>query len=41
MEFGKGMAYSDELFASLCMTEDAKEGIDAFLDKRKPVWKEK
>ena len=41
MEFGKGMAYSDELFASLCMTEDAKEGVDAFLNKRKPVWKEK
>ena len=41
MEFGKAMAYSDELFAALCMTEDAKEGVDAFLNKRKSEWKEK
>lgn len=39
MEFGKALEYSNEMFASLCITEDAKEGIDAFLNKRKPVWK--
>ncbi len=28
-----------ELFASLCVTEDAHEGLQAFAEKRKPVWK--
>ena len=41
MEFGKALEYSNETFAALCMTEDAQEGVDAFLNKRKPVWKEK
>lgn len=41
MEFGKALEYSNETFAALCVTEDAKEGVDAFLNKRKPVWKEK
>jgi enoyl-CoA hydratase/carnithine racemase len=41
MEFAKALDYSNEMFASLCVTEDAKEGIDAFLNKRKPVWKER
>ena len=41
MEFGKALAYTNEVFAALCMTEDAKEGVDAFLKKRKPQWKEK
>jgi enoyl-CoA hydratase/carnithine racemase len=41
LEYGKALAYSNELFAALCMTEDAKEGIDAFLSKRKPQWKGK
>ena len=30
-----------ELFAALCSTEDAEEGVLAFLGKRKPEWKEK
>ena len=41
MEFGKAVEHSNEVFAALCVTEDAKEGIDAFMNKRKPVWKEK
>ena len=41
MEFGKALEYSNEMFAALCVTEDATEGINAFLEKRKPEWKEK
>jgi enoyl-CoA hydratase/carnithine racemase len=41
MEFGKALEYSNETFAALCLTEDAHEGIDAFLKKRKPAWKER
>ena len=41
MEFGKALEYSNETFAALCVTEDAQEGVDAFLKKRKPIWKEK
>ena len=41
MEFGKALEYSNETFAALCVTEDAQEGVDAFLKKRKPGWKEK
>jgi 1,4-dihydroxy-2-naphthoyl-CoA synthase len=26
-------------FAMLCSTEDAHEGVDAFLNKRTPEWK--
>ena len=41
MEFGKALEYTNETFAALCVTDDAQEGVDAFLNKRKPVWKEK
>jgi enoyl-CoA hydratase/carnithine racemase len=30
-----------DLFAALCSTEDAEEGVKAFLEKRKPVWRER
>ena len=39
LEYGKAMAYTNELFAALCVTEDAREGIDAFLNRRKAEWK--
>ena len=31
----------NEAFARLCSTEDAKEGVQAFFDKRRPHWQEK
>ena len=34
-----GLAYERQLFYSLFATEDQKEGMDAFLNKRKPQWK--
>jgi len=39
MEYAKALEYSNEMFASLCVTEDGQEGVDAFLNKRKPEWK--
>jgi len=37
--YHQALNYMDELFASLCATEDALEGIEAFLEKRDPIWK--
>ncbi len=39
MGFENALEYSDEMFAELCTTEDAIEGVNAFKEKRKPVWK--
>ena len=39
MEFDKAMEYSDEIFAELCTIDDALEGVNAFKEKREPVWK--
>jgi len=39
MEFDKAMEYSDEMFAELCTIDDALEGVNAFKEKREPVWK--
>ena len=39
MTIPDALTYSNEMFASLCVTEDAREGVDAFLNKRKAVWK--
>ena len=41
MEYHKAFEYMNEVFARLCTTEDAKEGAAAFMEKRKPVWKER
>jgi len=37
--YHQALDYMDEMFASLSATEDALEGIDAFMEKREPVWK--
>jgi enoyl-CoA hydratase/carnithine racemase len=37
--YHQALDYMDELFASLCSTEDSQEGINAFLEKREPVWR--
>ena len=39
LPYHQSLDYMGELFASLCVTEDAQEGIAAFQEKRKPVWK--
>jgi enoyl-CoA hydratase/carnithine racemase len=41
LDYKKALEYSNEMFAALCVTEDAKEGVEAFLAKRQPVWKVK
>lgn len=41
LDYYKAFEYMNEAFARLCSTEDAKEGISAFKEKRSPVWKEK
>jgi enoyl-CoA hydratase/carnithine racemase len=40
-DYYKAFDYMNEAFARLCATEDAKEGVAAFREKRAPVWKEK
>lgn len=39
LPYHQSIDYMGELFASLCATEDAREGLTAFVEKRKPVWK--
>ena len=41
LDYYKSFEYMNEAFARLCSTEDAKEGIGAFFEKRSPEWKEK
>ncbi len=41
MDYHKQFHHMNEAFARLCTTDDAKEGVSAFLQKRNPVWKHK
>jgi enoyl-CoA hydratase/carnithine racemase len=38
MSFDESIAYTESQIALLAMTEDAKEGLNAFAEKRKPSW---
>ena len=38
MSFDESIAYTESQIALLAMTEDAKEGLKAFAEKRKPLW---
>ncbi len=42
LSFEEAFAYSEELYLNRLMkTEDASEGLQAFMEKRKPVWKDR
>ena len=38
MSFDESIAYTESQIALLSMTEDAKEGLKAFGEKRTPNW---
>jgi enoyl-CoA hydratase/carnithine racemase len=39
LDYYKQFEYMNEAFARLCTTEDAKEGVAAFFERRNPKWK--
>lgn len=39
MNYDKQFEYMNEAFARLCTSDDAKEGVAAFFEKRNPEWK--
>jgi enoyl-CoA hydratase/carnithine racemase len=41
MDYFRQFDLMNEAFARLCSTDDAKEGVSAFFEKRKPVWQER
>lgn len=40
MDYFKQFDLMNEAFARLCSSRDAKEGVKAFFEKRRPIWKE-
>ena len=42
LSFEEALAYSEELYLNRLMkTEDATEGLQAFMEKRKPIWRDR
>ncbi len=41
MDYFRQFDLMNEAFARLCSSDDAKEGVQAFFEKRNPVWKER
>ncbi len=41
LDYYKAFDHMNEFLARLCTTEDAKEGVSAFLGNRQPIWQEK
>ena len=41
MPINKAYSYTSKIMTQNMMSKDAKEGINAFLNKRKPKWKNK
>jgi enoyl-CoA hydratase/carnithine racemase len=40
LDYSKAFGYMNETFSRLCATKDAHEGVNAFMEKRSPVWGE-
>lgn len=41
LKYDQAFGLMNEMFARLCTTHDAHEGVKAFLEKRRPVWQHK
>ncbi|MBW1646379.1 MAG: enoyl-CoA hydratase/isomerase family protein [Deltaproteobacteria bacterium] len=41
LDYQQAFEYMNEVFARMCTTADAEEGIKAFMEKRQPNWQEK
>ena len=41
MPFRQKFVLNSEVMTRLCTTEDAREGVNAFIEKRQPMWKGK